>query len=315
MSFQLLLRPGRILLPLLICGCTGLTNRLETESPDERIGSVSIFPASADINVGESVDFTCEAKDKRGSLLILPPTWDFRTSDPAVASLISTGTSSGGGGHVTGTSPGPAQISCLAQGGSVGATANVTVHGFTVGVTPATATIAPQASELLTAFVSDRKGSPVAVAAGSLVWTSSAPTIATVAVVSAQGARVTGVAPSPPPSVVTAQFRIGGLVGGSGSATITVAAPQLSVTVSGTTFTMAAGSSVLLTVTVRDAAGNIIATPTLTFGSNSNGQLVVLSSTATSVVVRGLTPGVYQFTVTATANGQTGSATVNLTVT
>ncbi|MGQ0814262.1 MAG: hypothetical protein ACT4O1_07325, partial [Gemmatimonadota bacterium] len=66
---------------------------------------------------------------------------------------------------------------------------------------------------------------------------------------------------------------------------------------------------------VRDAAGNAISDPTLTFTSSDATALTVLSSTATSVVVRGLKAGTHTFTVNAASGAQTGSATVQLTVT
>ena len=54
------------------------------------------------------------------------------------------------------------------------------------------------------------------------------------------------------------------------------------------------------------AAGTLACNPA--FAANQTG-------TATSVVVRGLRAGTFTFKVTATSNGQTGSATVTLTVT
>lgn len=290
--------------------------QLTTDNYDKSIGSVNIFPASADIDVGDAVTFECVAKDKGGRLLPTTPIWEFSASPAGTVSMTYISTSEGGKGLLTGLAPGPARASCNVAGGNNGASANVTVHGHTVDITPSTTTLVPNATEVLTAFVTDRTGKSVSPAPGALVWSSDATSIATVTPISASGARVTAGRAGPPVAVITAEYRVGGRVAGKATASITVVdPPALTVAIAGSTFSMAAGTSVLLTITVRDAAGNVIGTPSLQFSSNSNGQLVVLTSTATSVVVRGLSPGVYQFTVTATANGQTGSATVTLTVT
>lgn len=273
-----------------------------TAAPAEAAVSALITPTTGDLNVGESLAFGCTALDRNGQVIPgAPVTWG--SSAPGIATVSAIGT-------VVGVAAGNATITCAVTGTTVTTTRVVVVHPYIVTVTPTVSNITVGEERVLNASVTDFRGRIVGVFLNQLSWQSSdaAAVSITVPPTNPSNPTVRGLTAGRS-STITATYAVGSA---TGSAVVNV--NGLSVSITGQT-TMAAGSSVLLTVTVRDAAGNVVAGPTLTFGSNSNGQLVVLSSTATSVVVRGLTPGAYQFTVTATANGQTGSATVTLTTT
>jgi uncharacterized protein YjdB len=98
---------------------------------------------------------------------------------------------------------------------------------------------------------------------------------------------------------------------GSSSVTVTPAppAPVASVTVSPGAVNLRTGESRQLSVTLRDAAGNVLTGRAVTWSSSN----AVVASVSTTGLVTGLLPG--QATITATSEGQSGSARATVTLT
>ncbi len=142
----------------------------------------------------------------------------------------------------------------------------------------------------------------VSIAGRTLVWTTSAPTVASV---SATGV-ITGV--SVGTATVTATTGTGAALV-QNSITINVTAPiPASVEVAPATTTIAVGATQLLTIIVKDAAGIAITpTPALTFAST---QPIVATVSATGTVTA-IAAGSTIITAR-TANGVTGTATIGV---
>jgi uncharacterized protein YjdB len=163
-----------------------------------------------------------------------------------------------------------------------------------VDVSPATGTIAQGATIQLTATPKDAAGNPLS---RSVTWSSGDDMIATV---SSTGL-VAGVAPGT--LTITAESE-----GISGSAEIDVIfVPVASVDVEPASAAIAAGTTVQLTATPRDAGGTPLPGRAVTWSSSDN---------AIAVVSDGLVTGVSEgtVTITATSEGQDGTSSIDVFV-
>lgn len=172
------------------------------------IVSVQVAPASASVMVGATVQLTATPKDASGNPLTgRPITW---TTGSAATATVSAS------GLVSGVAEGMTTITATAEGKS--GTAQVTVQSpppipvAIVEVTPASATVAVNATVQLTATPKDANGNPLT--GRPVTWTTSNATLATV---SASGL-VTGKAVGLATITATAESK-------SGTAAITVVAP------------------------------------------------------------------------------------------
>lgn len=277
--------PGNAIIVASVDGKQGSAVVMVRQVP---VASVSVTPSSSAIAAGQTVTLSATTLDATGN--VLPGRivgWS--SSDNAIATVSS-------GGVVTGVSPGNVTITASSEGQS--GTATVTVGAVPV----ATVTISPPQANItvgqVVSLVATPKDASGQVLTGRTVsWSSSSPAVATV---SSTG-DVTGV--SVGGAVITATID-----GVMASATVNVSqVPVSSVTVAPGTASVAAGQSVTLGATTRDAAGNIL-----------TGRVVTWTSSATSVatvsaagVVTGVAPGTA--TITATSEGQSGTATVTVT--
>jgi len=161
-----------------------------------------------------------------------------------------------------------------------------------VTVTPPTARIAVGESVQLKATTKDAAGN---VLTGRVVtWASSNLAVATVS----STELVTGVAAGQATITATSE-------GESGTAAITVTTvPVASVTVAPPTATVEAGQTVQLTATTRDANQNVLAGRVVTWASGNT----TVASVSTTGLVTGVAGG--QATITATSEGQSGTAAV-----
>jgi uncharacterized protein YjdB len=164
-------------------------------------------------------------------------------------------------------------------------------------VSPATASVVLGATQALTATTKDANGN---VLTGRVVtWTSSATAVATV---STSGV-VTGVATGTATITATSEGKT------SNPSTITVTpVPVGTVTVAPSTNSIFVQQTAQLTATVKDLNGVVVTDRVVTWSSN-NPAFVSVSS---SGVVTGLIPG--SATITATSEGKSGSASVNVTL-
>jgi pectate lyase len=147
----------------------------------------------------------------------------------------------------------------------------------------------------LTATVRDAAGNTLA--GKTITWSSSNSSLATVDT----AGLVRGVAAGSATISATSE-------GVSGSAAVTVTEPSVaSVTVSPSSAAVAVGSTVQLTATVKDAAGNTLAGKTVTW-SSSNSSVATVD---TAGLVRGVATG--SATITATSDGVSGAAEITVT--
>jgi len=252
------------------------------------VGSVVVSPAAAALPVGGTVQLTAVPQSNTGTPLPdRPVTWS--TSSPVIATVSATGL-------VTAQGIGSATISASSEGKTGTATITVSVVPVaSVLVAPSSPTLLAGSSVQLTATARDSAGNPLS--GRSITWTSGN---AAIAIVSTVGL-VTAVAPGQ--AVVTATSE-----GKSGSATITVVVPVASVVVAPASSTVLAGSSVQLSATARDSAGNPLAGRSITWTSGNPAIAIV----STAGLVTAVAPG--QAVVTATSEGKSGSATITVVV-
>ncbi len=160
-----------------------------------------------------------------------------------------------------------------------------------VAVAPARDTIAAGASVQLTATPKDAAGN--AIPGLAVTWSSDNPAAATVS----DGGLVQGVSSGVAHISATAQEK-------SGSAAITVHIPATSVSVTPALDTLFAATTVQLAATVRDSAGNSLPGRAVAWAT-SDGSVVTVSAAG---LARAVAPGTA--TITATAEGKSGNATV-----
>ncbi len=258
--------------------------------PAVPVASVSISPAILNLSVGQTGQLTATPRDASGNPLTgRVVTWT--TSSSAVATVNATGL-------VTARGAGTATITATSEGKSGTATITVTlVPVATVSVTPATLSLTVGQTGQLTATPRDASGNPLS---GRVVtWTTNDGAVATV---SGSGV-VTGQAAGTVTITATSE-------GQSGTATITVTQPPVpvaSVSVTPSSLSLTVGQTGQLTATPRDASGNPLTGRLITWTTNSTAVATVNS---TGLVTA---QGVGSATITATSEGQSGSAAVTVT--
>jgi alpha-tubulin suppressor-like RCC1 family protein len=251
--------------------------------------SVTLDPPDPVLGVGATAALTATARSSDGT--VLPGREiSFTSSDVAVATID-------GNGVVTGVAPGSTLITATSEQRSRSVTLTVSdVPVASVTVSPATADLATGAALTLTGAAFDAGAAPLP--GRVFAWTSSAPNLATV---SSLGV-VQGVAAG---SVTIT----GSSEGQSATATIQVFVPPVAtVEVTPASGSVGIGDSLQLAAALKDADGNAISGRPVTWQS-SNGLVATVS---TSGLVHGLAPG--SATITATAEGQSGSAAIGVTL-
>ena len=256
------------------------------------VATVDVSPTTGTIQVGATIQLTASPKDANGNPLTgRIVTWT--TSDASLATVDATGL-------VTGKAAGgPVTVTATSEGRT--GTAAITVIPVpvaSVDVTPATATIAVNATVQLTATPKDANGNPLA--GRAVTWATADASIATV---DANGL-VTGKAVGGPVAITATSE------GKSGTSAITVSAtviPVASVSVTPTAPSIPVGGNVQLTATPKDASGNPLPGRTITWQSGAPG----IATVDGSGLVHGVAAG--SATITATSEGKSGSAIVSVT--
>ncbi len=249
--------------------------------------TVTLTPSSTNLVAGTTVLLVSQVTDPAGNVLIGRPI-DFTSDNNAIATVSASGL-------VTAISPGSARITATSEGKIGSATITVTPFPVaTVAVGPTTANILVGATTQLTAQPLSSTGG--ALTGRIVTWTSGAPGVASVSLTGL----VTGIAPGVALIVAIVD-------GASGSSTVTVSAPAIaSISISGANQPLVVGGSVQFTATPRDAAGNALANRIVTW-SSSDESIAFVSS---SGLVIGVSVG--NVTITATAGGISGSATIGV---
>src|SRR2546428_818630 len=214
------------------------------------VASVTVSPATASVQVGQTVPLAATPKDANGNSLS-GRTIAWSSGSPAVATVSASGL-------VTGVAAGSATITATSEGQSGTATITVsTVPVASVTVSPATASVQVGQTRQLAATPKDANGNPLS--GRTVTWASSNPAVATVSTSGLVAGKVAGAA------TIT-----GTSEGQSGTATITVVhVPVASVSVSPAPASVQAGQTVQLTATPKDASGAPLTGRTVTGARNT----------------------------------------------
>src|SRR5690242_10192223 len=253
------------------------------------VATVALSPTAINLQIGQTSQLTVTLKDANGNVLTgRTVTW---SSDNGSVATVS------GTGLVTAAGVGTATITATSEGKS--GTASVTVSSIPVAavtVSPATASLMVGQTVQLTATLKDANGNILT--GRPVTWSSNATGVATVNSTGLVTAKVAGTA------TITATSE-----GRSGTSGITVTSvPVASVTVTPPTASVAVGGSVQLTATPKDANGNPLAGRVITWQSSDN----TTASVSSSGLVTGVAAG-GPVTITATSEGQSGTAAVTVT--
>ena len=254
------------------------------------VDTVLVSPATASLMAGNTVQLSALVEDSAGNPLAgRTVTW---TSDNSgVASVNASGL-------VTGSAAGSATIAATSGGKRGVATISVQAAPIPVAsvtVSPGSATVLVGQTVQLTATPKDAGGN--ALAGRGVTWSSGNTTVATVSGSGLVSARAAG------STTITATSE-----GQNGTASLTVSVvPVASVTVSPALGSVAVGSTLQLTATTRDSAGNPLNGRAITWAT-SNGAVAAVSA---SGLVTGVSVG--NATITATTGGKSGTAGIAVT--
>lgn len=253
------------------------------------VASVAVIPGTASLFVGGTIDLAATAKDSSGNTLTgRAITWSSASSDVATVSSA---------GVVTALGAGTAVISATVEGKVGTATMTVSlvpVKEVTVSLSNGSVYVGATATATAVALDSARN----ALVGRAVSWATSNPAVASV---SATGI-ITGVAPGT--AAITATVE-----GKTATATVNVTpVPVATVSVAPGTSKVYVGQSVNLAATPRDSAGGALTGRSVTWSSTNS---AVASVSATGVVTA-LAPG--SATITATVEGKTGSATIQVSL-
>ena len=258
------------------------------DSGPPAVATVTITPATAQVEAGLTTQLSAAAKDAQGTTLSNPITW---SSGAATVATVS------GSGLVTGVSAGTATITAAA-GGKQG-TAAITVvppSVQTVTVSLAASTIELTRTTTATAVLRDGGGNTLT--GRQVTWSTGSAAIATV---STSGV-VTGVSVGNTTVIATSE-------GKTGSATITVVPPPVAtVTVSLNPTSVVAGGTSQATFVARDAANNVLTGRVVAWSSSNQAAATINATTGAIAAVAAGTS-----TITATVEGRTGSAQLTVT--
>ena len=255
------------------------------------VSRIEVQPPAASVADGGSLQLEARAFSCDGSQLALPAvTWS--SADATTVSVSATGMAQGV------KVGGPVAVTAAAQGKQGSAQLTVVSRAVaSVTVEPATATVAAGRTSNLVVKAFDTQGRELP--GRTATWSSANTAIVTV---SQQGA-ITGVT-SGGPVQVTATIE-----GHSGSSQITVVdAAVASVTVSPSTSTIPAGTTVQLSAELKDDQGNVLTGRAVLWTTSDP----VRASVSNTGLVTGLAPG-GPVTILATSEGRTGTAQVTVT--
>lgn len=269
-----------------LAACSG-----EGTAPPAPVASISVSPTTSSIAPGEVTQLTATPRDAQGNALAnRAVSWS--STNESVASVSSNGlvTAVAVGGPVT----------IVASSEGQDGTAVITVIPPPVAaitIAPATLALTPGVVLQLTPTVRDAQGNVLTDRA--VTWTSSNQSIAAVS----NDGVLTGVAVGGPVTITASSE------GKSGTATVTVVIPVVaSIAVSPTAVAVASGGTAPLTATVRDQ-NDIVMTGVDLVWTSSNQAIATVSPGG---MVTGVSSG-GPVTITASANGQSGTASVTVT--
>jgi uncharacterized protein YjdB len=291
------------------------------------VASVTVTPATASVSVGATQQVTATPRDSGGSVLSgRPVTWS--SSAPAVATVS-------GSGVATAVAAGTTTITATSEGQS--GTAAVTVAAAAPPSAPGSVNdlaLAGAATNSLTLSfteVDDGTGRPAkydfryavgTIAFGSAIdvaqGTCVRPVIGT-GIGAKRTCTILGLAPASSYQMQLITYRgtldsnavfgdLSNVVSATTAGTIAPAAPVASVTVGPASASVVIGGTQAFTATLRDASGSVLTGRVVTWASNA----LTVATVSGSGVATGLLVGTA--TITASSEGQSGSATLTVTL-
>jgi uncharacterized protein YjdB len=281
---------------LLIQGCGGGDNGPDCDPiAGALVERIEVTPATATVELGDSLQLTARAYSCEGLLSGLPP-FEWTSASPSAVSVSAAG-----------------KVYALAAGSTVQVTASVQgkqgvaristaqVPVARVEVTPPTAQLGVGRTSTLTAIAYDSEGRELD---GRVpAWSSSN---AAVVSVNQQG-EVTGVALGGPVTITAT------VEGQSDASLVTVVDNAVAtVTVAPGSASIPGGGTEQLTATLRDDLNNVLTGRAINWTS-SDESIASIEGTGSTVTVRGLRAG-GPVTITATSEGRSGSSQVTVTV-
>ena len=251
------------------------------------VASLTVSPANKSLVVGTTATLTAALADADGRPITgRPVAWSSNRND--VATVTS-------GGVVTAVAAGTATIEAASEGKRGTAVITVTrIPVARIDITPSTLPLVEGESDNLTALAKDANGAVIEDRA--ITWRSSDLTIASI---DASG-RVTAIRAGT--AAMTAETE-----GKTATAQVTVSAvPVATVDVSGLPALLETGDQHALTVTLKDAAGQVLEGRAVTWATN---KAAIATVSETGVVVA---RGAGQVTITATSEGKSASTTTTI---
>ena len=251
------------------------------------VATVSVAPPTATIFLAQTQAFTATTKDAGGNVLTgRKITWS--STNPAAATVNSAT------GLATAVGPGTTTITATSEGKSGTASLTVLVPVANVLVAPSSDSLVVNGTIQLTATPVDSVGG--ALTGRTVTWGSSNPAAATV---SATGLVTAGANAGTTTITATSE-------GKSGTSAITVYVPVATVTVTPSPVNLFVTQTQQFTVTTKDAGGNVLTGRKVTWGSSSP----LVASVSTTGLATALLVGTT--TITATSEGKSGTATLNV---
>jgi len=273
--------------------CDGMSGTIPvTVTAGQTVATITLTPNPLSIVQGMTGKPTLVLKDASGAQVYRTPSWS--TGNGAVATVSVDGT-------VSGVSAGTTTLTASIDGKSATITVTVTNESTAVAsvvITPANPSIMVGNEVQFTATMKNAQGTVLS--GKTVTWGSSNYLVG-------YQMNMTGLVNgrSAGTSVISATSE-----GVTGTTVLTVGAPAASVAYVGVTptpSTIAVGGTVQLSAQLRDASGNILTGRTITWSSANSGIATVGSSGLVTGKAAGTT------TVSATADGVSGSATVTVT--
>ncbi len=268
----------------------GLTDSVPTTVSDPVLASIQLSPATIKGVPGNSTQITAVLKDSTGATMATPPAVNWASSNTSVATVSSSGMvrlSKQGSASITASATGIASdVGVTVAAPPVGPVANISLS-------PTAITGVPGNTAQVTAALSDSNGN--AVTGVTVTWSSSSSANATVS--------SSGLVTLVKQGAATITASAGGVAATIG-ATIN-AAPVASIALSPTSITGVAGSTTQVTAVLKDASGNTVVGPTVSWASSNASAANVNSSGLVTLKASG----------TATITASTGGVTANDAVT
>jgi trimeric autotransporter adhesin len=267
--------------------CEGKNGAATVTVSQAAVATVAVTPGTLTMSVGQTTQYTATLTDAGGNVLGgRVVTWG--SSNTGAATVSATGV-------VTAVAPGTTTITATSDGKSGSAALTVTnVAVGSVTVQPQGPTILQGTSVQMSAVVRDANDNVVTDRV--VTWSSSSPSQAGVS----PSGIVTGLAPGTVTITATSE-------GKSGTSSVTVrSVPVGSVTVAPQSASIRTGKTATFVATVKDSLGNVVTNRVVTWASSNSGVATVDAGVVTGVAVG-------TATITATSEGKSGTATINVT--